>query len=67
MRLLDSLLERVRIADLASLVESVDGRRPALDDFLRGLQQQLRSLSEAIRDQYQQAPPTQQPLFRMER
>jgi uncharacterized circularly permuted ATP-grasp superfamily protein/uncharacterized alpha-E superfamily protein len=67
MRLLDSLVERVRIADLASLVESVDGRRPALDDFLRGLQQQLRSLSEAIRDQYQQAPPTQQPLFRMER
>jgi uncharacterized alpha-E superfamily protein len=67
MRLLDSLVERVRIADLASLVESVDGRRPALDDFLRGLQQQLRSLSEAIRDQYQQAPPTQQPLFRVER
>jgi uncharacterized alpha-E superfamily protein len=67
MRLLDSLVERVRIADLASLVESVDGRRPALDDFLAGLQQQLRALSEAIRDQYQQAPPTQQPLFRMER
>jgi uncharacterized alpha-E superfamily protein len=67
MRLLDSLVERVRIADLASLVEGVDHRRPALDEFLGGLQQQLRSLSEAIRDQYQQAPPRQQPLFRVER
>ena len=31
-----------------------------------GLQQQLRTLSEAIRDQYQQQPPTQQPMFRPE-
>ena len=67
MRLLDSLVERVRIADLASLVEGVDGRRPALDEFLDGLQQQLQALSEAIRDQYQQAPPTPQPLFGVER
>jgi uncharacterized circularly permuted ATP-grasp superfamily protein/uncharacterized alpha-E superfamily protein len=67
MRLLDSLVERVRIADLATLVENSDGRRPALDEFLDGLQSQLRSLSEAIRDQYHQAPPPQQPLFRGER
>jgi uncharacterized circularly permuted ATP-grasp superfamily protein/uncharacterized alpha-E superfamily protein len=67
LRLLDSLIERVRIADLASLLEGVDGRRPALDEFLGGLQKQLRSLSEAIRDQYLQAPPPQQPLYRVER
>jgi uncharacterized circularly permuted ATP-grasp superfamily protein/uncharacterized alpha-E superfamily protein len=67
LRLLDSLVERVRIADLASLVDGTNGRRPALDEFLGGLQSQLRSLSEAIRDQYHQAPPPQQPLFRVER
>ena len=38
--------------------------RPALGAFLGGLQGQLRDLSGAIRDQYQQQPPTQQPLFR---
>ena len=31
---------------------------------LPGCRHQLRALSEAIRDQYQQPPPTQQPLFR---
>ena len=67
LRLLDSLVEQVRTADLVRLAESVDGRRPALGDFLAGLQDQLRELSEAIRDQYQQQPPTQQPLFRPER
>jgi len=46
------------------LAESAEGRRPELDDLLLGLQRQLRSLSEAIRDQYLQQPPTQRPLFR---
>jgi uncharacterized circularly permuted ATP-grasp superfamily protein/uncharacterized alpha-E superfamily protein len=64
LRLVDSLAERVRTADLVKLAESVDGRRPALGDFLGSLQDQLRELSGAIRDQYQQQPPTQQPLFR---
>jgi len=64
LRLLDSLVERVRTADLVRLAETVDGTRPALGDFLGSLQGQLRELSVAIRDQYQQQPPTQQPLFR---
>jgi uncharacterized circularly permuted ATP-grasp superfamily protein/uncharacterized alpha-E superfamily protein len=64
LRLLDSLAERVRTSDPVALAESGEGRRPELDDLLLGLQRQLRSLSEAIRDQYQQQPPTQQPLFR---
>ena len=66
-RLLDSLTEKVRVADLPALGETVDGRRPALDAFLAGLQEQLRALSEAIRDQYQQPPPSPRPLFAVER
>jgi uncharacterized circularly permuted ATP-grasp superfamily protein/uncharacterized alpha-E superfamily protein len=61
-RLLDSLTEKVRIADLAAFAETEDGRRPALDAFLAGLQEQLRSLSEAIRDQYHRALPDPRPL-----
>ncbi|HSU34604.1 MAG TPA: circularly permuted type 2 ATP-grasp protein, partial [Propionibacteriaceae bacterium] len=64
LRLLDGLVERVRIADPVGLAEVSDGGRPALDSFIGGLQQQLRALAEAIRDHYQQPPPTQQPLFR---
>jgi uncharacterized circularly permuted ATP-grasp superfamily protein/uncharacterized alpha-E superfamily protein len=64
LRLLDALAERVRIADPVVLAESENGRRAALEEFLVELQHQLRALSEAIRDQYQQQPPTQQPLFR---
>jgi uncharacterized alpha-E superfamily protein len=64
LRLLDSLAERVRTSDPVALAESTEGRRPELDDLLLGLQRQLRSLSEAIRDQYLQQPPTQRPLFR---
>jgi uncharacterized circularly permuted ATP-grasp superfamily protein/uncharacterized alpha-E superfamily protein len=64
LRLLDALAERVRIADPVVLAESADGRRASLEEFLGGLQHQLRALSEAIRDQYQQPPPTQRPLFR---
>jgi uncharacterized circularly permuted ATP-grasp superfamily protein/uncharacterized alpha-E superfamily protein len=64
LRLLDALAERVRIADPVALAESINGRRAPLEEFLAGLQNQLRALSEAIRDQYQQPPPTQRPLFR---
>jgi uncharacterized alpha-E superfamily protein len=35
------------------------GPRPELEEFLSSLQTQLRTLSEAIRDQYQQPPPQQ--------
>ena len=66
MRLLDSLTEKVRITDLAGFAESSDGRRPALDAFLAGLQDQLRSLSEAIRDQYHRPAPSPRPLFEVE-
>ena len=64
LRLLDGLVERVRIADPVVLAEPTDGRRAALERLLNGLQGQMRALSESIRDQYQQEPPTQQPLFR---
>jgi uncharacterized circularly permuted ATP-grasp superfamily protein/uncharacterized alpha-E superfamily protein len=64
LRLLDGMAERVRIADPVVLAEAVDGHRAPLEEFLTGLQNQLRALSEAIRDQYQQPPPTQRPLFR---
>jgi uncharacterized alpha-E superfamily protein len=64
LRLLDSLAERVRTSDPVTLAESTDGRRSDLHDLLSGLEQQLRSLSDAIRDQYLQQPPTQRPLFR---
>jgi uncharacterized alpha-E superfamily protein len=63
MRLLDSLLERVRTTRLTVLVETTEGRREALDRYLGGLLDQLRVLSEAIRDQFQQQPPTQQAIF----
>jgi uncharacterized alpha-E superfamily protein len=64
LRLLDSLVEAVRTADPASLAAGGDGQRPALEPFLADLHEQLRDVSEAIRTQYQQQQPTQQPLFR---
>lgn len=64
LRLLDSLLERVRTADPAELAETMNGERPLLWAFLGGLQDQLRDLSVAIRDQFQPPPPPQQPLWR---
>ena len=64
LRLLDSLAERVRTSDPLVLSEATDGRRPVLHDLLLGLHNQLWTLSEAIRDHYQQQPPTQRPLFR---
>jgi uncharacterized alpha-E superfamily protein len=64
LRLLDSLAERVRTSDPVTLADATDGRRSALEALISGLQNQLRALSEAIRDQYQQPPPTQRPMFR---
>ena len=64
LRLLDSLAERVRTSDPVVLAESVDGHRSGLQNLLLGLHNQLRALSEAIRDHYQQQPPTQRPMFR---
>ncbi len=64
LRMLDSLAERVRTSDPVTLADASDGRRSALEALLSGLQNQLQALSEAIRDQYQQPPPTQRPLFR---
>jgi uncharacterized alpha-E superfamily protein len=64
LRMLDSLAERVRTSDPVLLAETENGRRPELYDFLAGLHNQLRALSDAIRDHYQQQPPTQRPLFR---
>ena len=62
--MLDALAERVRITDPVALAESPDGHRTFLEEFLVGLEHQLRALSEAIRDHYQKPPPTQRPLFR---
>jgi uncharacterized circularly permuted ATP-grasp superfamily protein/uncharacterized alpha-E superfamily protein len=64
LRLLDTLVEAVRTADPSSLTVGEDGRRPGLEQFLADLHEQLRDVSEAIRTQYQQQQPTQQPLFR---
>ena len=64
LRLLDSLAEQVRTSDPVTLAESQNQRRTELDHLLAGLHSQLRALSDAIRDHYQQQPPTQRPLFR---
>ena len=65
LRLLDALVEAVRTADPVALAAVGEGgRRTGLELFLADLQDQLRDLSEAIRTQYQQQQPTQQPLFR---
>jgi uncharacterized alpha-E superfamily protein len=66
LRLLDSLAERVRTSDPVALAEAANGRRSELHDFLVGLQSQLLALSDAVHDQYQQQPPTQRPLFRLD-
>ena len=62
LRLLDGLIEQVRTADLAEVCFRVDDRRPRLTQFIAGLQDGLRKLALAIREQYQQPPPTPQPL-----
>lgn len=67
LRLADALAHQVQTVDLAAMLDvsegpSADGRAP-LAEFLAGLSAQLRDLSEAIRDQYQQLPPTPQPMW----
>ncbi|GAA1839901.1 circularly permuted type 2 ATP-grasp protein [Microlunatus capsulatus] len=62
LRLLETLVETVRTADPDALVAADGDRRPGLERFLAELHDQLRDLSDAVRTQYQQQPPTQQPL-----
>ncbi|GAA1435060.1 circularly permuted type 2 ATP-grasp protein [Microlunatus lacustris] len=62
LRLLDTLVETVRTADPATLVVAEGGRRRGLERFLADLHDQLRDLSDAVRTQYQQQPPSQQAL-----
>jgi uncharacterized alpha-E superfamily protein len=64
LRLLEALAEDVRTADPSGMTDVVDGHRVGLAEFLSGLHEQLRDLSEAIRTQYLLPPPTQQPLYR---
>ena len=67
LRLADALAHNLRQVDLAELLGSAEGPSPtgrsALGAFLTGLSAQLRDLSEAIRDQYQQLPPMPQPMW----
>lgn len=67
LRLADALAHQVQTVDLVELLGSSEGPsaagRAALGEFLTGLSVQLRALSEAIRDQYQQLPPTPQPMW----
>jgi uncharacterized circularly permuted ATP-grasp superfamily protein/uncharacterized alpha-E superfamily protein len=62
LRLADGLAETVRTVDHVALTTASNGRRRELETFLTDLKGQLRRLSEAVRDQYQQQPPTQQAL-----
>ncbi|MFP5282154.1 MAG: alpha-E domain-containing protein, partial [Actinomycetes bacterium] len=62
LRLVDDLRETLRTVDPVALIEVQDGRRRLLEGFLADLQGRLRTLSEALRDQYQAAPPTQRAL-----
>ncbi|GAA3692913.1 circularly permuted type 2 ATP-grasp protein [Microlunatus aurantiacus] len=67
LRLADAFALQVRQVDLAELLGSAEGPsrdgRAALGAYLEGLSAQLRDLSVAIRDQYQQLPPTLQPMW----
>jgi uncharacterized alpha-E superfamily protein len=67
LRLADALAHNLRQVDLTELLGSAEGPSPsgrsALGAFLEGLSTQLRDLSEAIRDQYQQLPPMPQPMW----
>jgi uncharacterized alpha-E superfamily protein len=67
LRLAEALALQVRQVDLGELLGSGEGPSPdgraALGAYLEGLSTQLRSLSEAIRVQYQQLPPTPQPMW----
>jgi uncharacterized alpha-E superfamily protein len=62
LRLVETLVEAVRTADPQALGVVAEGRRPALERFLTDLHDRLRDLADAVRTQYQQQPPSQQPL-----
>lgn len=76
LRLLDRLVEKVRLADpvaLGTVLPPSDGapadapvRREALEEFCADLHGALRDLSLAVRDQYHEPPPTQQSLPRQQ-
>ncbi|HEY5981428.1 MAG TPA: circularly permuted type 2 ATP-grasp protein [Microlunatus sp.] len=67
LRLADALSHNLRQVDLAELLGSAEGPsaagRAELGAFLTSLSTQLRDLSVAIRDQYQQLPPMPQPMW----
>ena len=76
LRLLDRLVEKVRLADPVALgtvrppapdaPADAPARRDALEEFCAELHGALRELSTAIRDHYHQPPPTQQSLPRQQ-
>ncbi len=76
LRLLDRLVEKVRLADpvaLGTVLPPSPGapadepaRRDALEEFCADLHGALRELSTAVRDHYHQPPPTQQSLLRQQ-
>ena len=59
-RLVDATTEQIRHLDVAALAVSADGRRAELRRFLDECHQQLRTLSDALRDQYHPQPPPPQ-------
>jgi uncharacterized alpha-E superfamily protein len=67
LRLADALAHQMQTVDLAAMLGAQEGPsadgRAALAEFLTGLSAQLRELSQAIRDQYQQLPPTPQMVW----
>ncbi|HYP45173.1 MAG TPA: circularly permuted type 2 ATP-grasp protein [Propionibacteriaceae bacterium] len=64
LRLVDSISDTIRAADLAGLVQDDRSERQSLQVFLEGLQGQLQALSQAVDSQYLQLPPSPQPLWR---
>jgi uncharacterized circularly permuted ATP-grasp superfamily protein/uncharacterized alpha-E superfamily protein len=76
LRLLDRLVETVRLADLVALgtvlppspdaPPEAPARRDALEAFCGDLHDALRELSTAVRHQYHEPPPTQQSLLRQQ-
>ncbi|HEY5847657.1 MAG TPA: circularly permuted type 2 ATP-grasp protein, partial [Microlunatus sp.] len=58
-RLVDAAAEQIRLLDAASLAVAAADRRSALTDFLSDLHGQLRTLSDAVRDQFHPLPPPQ--------
>jgi hypothetical protein len=76
LRLLDRLVEKVRLADPVALGVVVPAgagappeapaRRDALDAFCAELHAELRELALAVREHYHEPPPTQQSLPRQQ-